>query len=86
MKASLSFILLIFFTIESCSLKLNIDKRAVFDLIPGHNRVDQAQHTDQDIENKLNLQNTLTSLWNQYNGNWLARNGKITLMNRYFQI
>ena len=69
------------------SHNLYLHKKSVFDLIPLHNR-HHAHHKYQDsktMKTRLQLQNSLITLWNQYHGNWIAINGKITLLNTFLK-
>jgi hypothetical protein len=66
---------------------LYLHKKSVFDLISLHNS-HHAHHKYQDsktMKTRLQLQNSLITLWNQYHGNWIAINGKITLLNTFFK-
>ena len=83
MKLQLSSLIILFLFVQLFSLNLNIHKKSVFDLIPRQNKENFQEY--QSMKTKVQVRKTLRNLWDQYNGNWIAKNGKITLLNKYFK-
>ena len=66
------------------SLDTTLVKKAVFDIIPRLKTVNKYENYKARKTHEQ-LQKTLRNLWTQYNGNWLGKMGKITLINKFVE-
>ena len=76
----MSALLVVTLCMQVIVLSSSMEKKMVFDLIP---KMISKTLLQERRETNSKLRKTLRNLWNQYNGNWLGRHGKISLLSKY---
>ena len=72
---------------NSISSSIKLQKKSVFDIIPFHNNqnLEEMNQKMKRFKTEMKLRNSLSNLWNQYNGSWMGMNGKISLFKTHFE-
>ena len=78
---------ILFFCAFKISSSIALEKKSVFDIIPFHNNqnLEEMNLKIEGMKTEVKLRNSLSNLWNQYNGSWMGMNGKISLFKTYLE-